>query len=83
MQGRYALFPIEQGDAPKDWLIHRMDPPADPAREPMPEAIVPMLARAGELPRAGRRAGRMRSSGTGCGRWPTASRASCAWRAAT
>ena len=50
VQGRYALFPIEQGDAPKDWLIHRMDPPSDPGREPMPEGIVPMLARAGELP---------------------------------
>ena len=51
VQGRYALFPIEQGDAPKDWLIHRMDAPSDPEREPMPEGIVPMLARAGELPR--------------------------------
>ncbi len=51
VQGRYALFPIEQGDSPKDWLIHRMDPPTDPAREPMPEGVVPMLARAGELPR--------------------------------
>ena len=50
VQGRYALFPIEQGQAPKDWLIHRMDPPADPDREPLPQGIVPMLARAGELP---------------------------------
>jgi bifunctional non-homologous end joining protein LigD len=50
VQGRYALFPIEQGETPKDWLIHRMDPPADPDREPMPKAIVPMLARSGELP---------------------------------
>ena len=50
VDGRYALFPIEQGDAPKDWLIHRMDAPSDPAREPMPEGMVPMLARAGELP---------------------------------
>ena len=25
VDGRYALFPIEQGDSPKDWLIHRMD----------------------------------------------------------
>ncbi len=32
------------------WMIHRMDPPADPAREPMPEQIAPMLARAGTLP---------------------------------
>ena len=53
VDGRYALFPIEQGEHPKDWMIHRMDPPADdPARprEPMPEHVVPMLARAGELP---------------------------------
>ena len=26
-------------------MIHRMDPPADPDREPMPERIVPMMAR--------------------------------------
>ena len=32
-------------------MIHRMDPAADPDREPMPERIVPMLARAGALPR--------------------------------
>ncbi len=54
VEGRYALFPIEPGDSPKDWMIHRMDPPSDPAREPMPEGIVPMLARAGELPRPDR-----------------------------
>jgi bifunctional non-homologous end joining protein LigD len=28
-----------------------MDPPQDPDREPMPEAVAPMLARAGQLPR--------------------------------
>ena len=50
VRGRYALFPIEQGDSPKDWLVHRMDPPTDPAREAMPDGVVPMLARAGELP---------------------------------
>jgi len=50
VKGRYALFPIEQGDSPKDWMVHRMDPPSDPARESMPEGVVPMLARAGELP---------------------------------
>jgi bifunctional non-homologous end joining protein LigD len=50
IDARYALFPIEAGERPKDWMIHRMDPPADPAREPMPEHVVPMLARAGELP---------------------------------
>ena len=28
--GRYALFPIDKGEDPKNWMIHRMDPPADP-----------------------------------------------------
>jgi bifunctional non-homologous end joining protein LigD len=51
LEGRYALFPLDKGDQPKDWMIHRMDPPADPAREPMPDKVVPMMARAGPLPR--------------------------------
>jgi bifunctional non-homologous end joining protein LigD len=50
LDGRYALFPIAEGENPKDWMIHRMDPPADPTREPMPSRLVPMLARAGSLP---------------------------------
>ncbi|MEA2457652.1 MAG: bifunctional non-ous end joining protein LigD, partial [Thermoleophilaceae bacterium] len=48
VQGRYSLF--QTGDDPKDWMIHRMDPPADAAREPMPARVVPMLAHAGGLP---------------------------------
>ncbi|MGH2909685.1 MAG: DNA ligase D [Solirubrobacteraceae bacterium] len=54
LQGRYGLFPIGKradgsgGDS--DWMIHRMDPPQDPEREPMPEHIPPMLAGAGRLP---------------------------------
>jgi bifunctional non-homologous end joining protein LigD len=47
--GRYALF--QTGPDPKDWMIHRMDPPVDPEREPMPERIVPMLAQGGALPK--------------------------------
>ena len=50
LHGRYALFPIEDRVEPRDWVIHRMDPPEDPDLEPMPERVVPMLARAGELP---------------------------------
>jgi bifunctional non-homologous end joining protein LigD len=50
VDARYALFPIDAGEHPKNWLIHRMDPPADPNREPMPARIAPMLARAGSLP---------------------------------
>jgi bifunctional non-homologous end joining protein LigD len=46
VQGRYVLFRT-RGD---DWMIHRMDPPQDPDREPMPESVVPMLARSGPLP---------------------------------
>jgi bifunctional non-homologous end joining protein LigD len=48
VRGRYALF--QTGADPKDWMIHRMDPPADPAREPFPARIVPMLAKPGDLP---------------------------------
>ncbi len=47
VRGRYVLF--RAGRDPKDWMIHRMDPP-DPGREPMPERVAPMLARLGELP---------------------------------
>ncbi len=38
-------------------MIHRMDPAADPDREPMPSKLVPMLARAGALPARRRRLG--------------------------
>ena len=48
VRGRYVLF--RAGAAEKDWMIHRMDPPADPDREPLPERVAPMLARAGGLP---------------------------------
>src|SRR6476619_1694327 len=48
VQGQFALFPI--GPDPKDWMIHRMGEPADPDAEPMPERLVPMLAKAGTVP---------------------------------
>jgi bifunctional non-homologous end joining protein LigD len=52
LQGRYALFPLDKGESPKDWMIHRMDPPADPAAgAPIPEKVVPMMAQLGKLPR--------------------------------
>ena len=53
LNGRYGLFPIgKPGDSKNDWMIHRMDPPADPDREAMPERIVPMMARPSDrLPR--------------------------------
>jgi bifunctional non-homologous end joining protein LigD len=54
LRGRYALF---QTGSEKDWMIHRMDPPADPTREPMPERLVPMLAKLGALPRDEQRHG--------------------------
>ena len=40
VQGKYALFQTN-GD---NWMIHRMDPPADPGAEPMPDEIEPMKA---------------------------------------
>ncbi len=48
LHGRYALFRTKGSD----WMIHRMDPPADPDRRPMPERVVPMMARpANAVPR--------------------------------
>ena len=46
VRGKYVLFRT-RGD---DWMIHRMDPPEDPDRVPMPERLEPMLARTGPLP---------------------------------
>jgi bifunctional non-homologous end joining protein LigD len=46
VRGKYVLFRT----GGKNWMIHRMDPPEDPGREPMPEQIAPMLARTGSLP---------------------------------
>ena len=40
VRGKYVLFPTNE----KDWMIHRMDPPEDTGREPMPATITPMLA---------------------------------------
>ncbi len=53
LDARYALFPIDKREPPGEWMVHRMDPPADAAAEPMPERIVPMLARAAAEPPAG------------------------------
>ncbi len=47
VKGRYALFQTKDDN----WMIHRMDPPLDPDREPMPEHIEPMLATLSALPR--------------------------------
>ncbi|TML28976.1 MAG: DNA ligase D [Actinobacteria bacterium] len=49
VRGRYVLF--RAGREPKDWMIHRMDPPERAGRDPMPERVVPMLAKLGPLPR--------------------------------
>jgi bifunctional non-homologous end joining protein LigD len=46
VRGKYVLFRT-RGD---DWMIHRMDPPEDPDRVPMPDRLEPMLARTGPLP---------------------------------
>ena len=49
VRGRYVLF--RAGREPKDWMIHRMDPPERAGRDPIPERVVPMLAKLGPLPR--------------------------------
>jgi bifunctional non-homologous end joining protein LigD len=41
LQGRYVLFRTNG----ENWMIHRMDPPQDPGRKPMPERIEPMMAK--------------------------------------
>jgi bifunctional non-homologous end joining protein LigD len=41
LQGRYVLFRTNG----ENWMIHRMDPPQDPDRKPMPERIEPMMAK--------------------------------------
>ncbi|MGH9280339.1 MAG: DNA polymerase ligase N-terminal domain-containing protein [Acidimicrobiales bacterium] len=46
VQGRYVLFRTDKDQ----WMIHRMDPPQDPTREPMPTGVEPMRATPGKLP---------------------------------
>ena len=43
VQGRYVLFKTDG----QNWMIHRMDPPQDAERKPMPERIEPMMAKVG------------------------------------
>ncbi|MFE9100094.1 DNA polymerase ligase N-terminal domain-containing protein [Actinomadura geliboluensis] len=48
VSGRYVLFRTRG----KNWMIHRMDPPADPDAEPLPESLRPMRpAERARLPR--------------------------------
>jgi bifunctional non-homologous end joining protein LigD len=47
-RGKYALFELKG----RDWMIHRMDPPDDPTRQPVPTDLRPMRGRAGGLPNA-------------------------------
>lgn len=41
LKGRYVLFQTNG----ENWMIHRMDPPQDPDRKPMPKKVDPMLAK--------------------------------------
>jgi bifunctional non-homologous end joining protein LigD len=43
-QGRYVLFQTDE----RNWMIHRMDPPADPDRDDLPESVTPMMAKLAE-----------------------------------
>ncbi|HLW94921.1 MAG TPA: DNA ligase D [Solirubrobacteraceae bacterium] len=49
LNARYALFAI--GEDGRDWMIHRMDPADGGPVQAMPQRVMPMLARAGALPR--------------------------------
>lgn len=44
--GRFVLF--RTGD--RQWMLHRMDPPVDPTREPMPSDVRPVVPAPGGLP---------------------------------
>lgn len=44
--GKYSLFSMR---GTRDWLIHRMDPPADERRRPVPDGALPMRASAGDV----------------------------------
>jgi bifunctional non-homologous end joining protein LigD len=46
VHGRYVLFRTGENA----WMIHRMDPPEDPDRKPLPAALDPMRAVPGDLP---------------------------------
>src|SRR4051794_15636261 len=46
LHGRYVLFRTDG----KNWMMHRMAPPEDSDREPVPHKLQPMLARSGDLP---------------------------------
>ena len=41
VKGRYVLFRTDG----ENWMMHRMDPPQDPERRPMPAGIEPMQAK--------------------------------------
>ena len=41
VEGKYVLFQTND----ENWMIHRMDPPQDPDRKPMPGRIEPMMAK--------------------------------------
>ena len=79
VQGKYALFQTKG----KNWMIHRMDPPLQDGREPMPERLVPMLGERRAAARRGGGMGDLRSSGTACARSPTGNPDYCGSRAAT
>jgi len=47
VSGRYVLFRTRG----RDWMIHRMDPAADPARQPLPAGWRPMTSARGSMPK--------------------------------
>lgn len=47
VSGKYSLFSMRKT---RDWLIHRMDPPADEHRLPVPVGVIPMAPTPGDVP---------------------------------
>lgn len=45
-RGRYVLFRT----GGNQWMLHRLDPPEDPGREPMPHGLCPLRIARGPLP---------------------------------
>lgn len=46
VSGRYVLFRTRD----TNWMVHRMDPPAEPGWRPVPDRLRPMRATEGDLP---------------------------------
>ena len=77
-----AATPCSRPDRRKDWMIHRMDPPADPGASRCPSGCCRCWRSSASCPRDRTGTG-SRSSGTGSARSPTTNPVASGSRAAT